>query len=107
MTASLHSQAFPVAGFKPAASEPALAGPEPASPVRSRWPEPGPEQTRARFPFVVSAGLPGQGLIYLGLRRTSQKPSRCSDCPADYYSRDNGQTFTARPPAQRPRHRRL
>jgi len=63
MTASLHSS-FPRCGIpKTSGRELPWRPQKPAQPSRSRWPRTWAEQTRPDFPFVVSAGLPGPGLI--------------------------------------------
>jgi len=54
--------------------------------------------------LCVSAGLPGQGLIYLDYAATSQKPSRCLDALQTLLQRDNAKRSTAAPPVSAPRH---
>jgi len=65
------------------------------------------EQTRPDFPLLSQQACLGQGLIYLDYAATSQKPQQVLDALQTYYSRDKRQRSPRRPPAQRPRHRRL
>jgi len=89
MTASLHSQLSPLRDSKPAASEPALAAPEPAQPSQEPVAQNLAEQTRPDFPLLSQQACLGQGLIYLDYAATSQKPQQVLDALQTYYSRDN------------------